>query len=228
MGLSWGGLFKLSYLPGKRTEVKRQLKQEIREQIKKTQASVERCREIANQAGVSCAQKGLRIDSHQHAHMIPVVWDALTEVLAEEKYPVEYIRNSKEPFRVFLSEPSLWRTYRPINFVKNRILSLYSHKVDRYFEANGREQMYLWGLVMSGHMDADRIKKLYGKMTDKADRDGRTLEILFHPGIALPGEVSAELGDAAAEEFYLSENRHIEKAAVMSDFKNKNDRIVGK
>jgi hypothetical protein len=151
--------------------------------------------------------------------MIPVVWEVLTEVLAEEKYHVEYIRNSKEVLSVFLSEPSLWRTYRPINFVKNRILALYSHKVDRYFEANGMEQMYLWGLVMSGHMDADRIRRLYGKMTEKAGRDGRTLEILFHPGIALPEEVSAELGDEAAEEFYLSENRHIEKAAVMSDIK---------
>jgi predicted glycoside hydrolase/deacetylase ChbG (UPF0249 family) len=216
MGLSWGGLFKLSYLPGKRVEAKRQLKQEIRAQIQKTQASAEKCMEIARQAGVPCAQKGLRIDSHQHAHMIPVVWDALREVLSEEKYPVEYIRNSKEVLGVFLSEPALWRTYRPINFVKNRILALYSHKVDRYFEANDMQQMYLWGLVMSGHMDAERIKKLHGKMTDKADRDGRTLEILFHPGIALPEEVSAELGDEAAEEFYLSENRRIEKAAVMS------------
>jgi predicted glycoside hydrolase/deacetylase ChbG (UPF0249 family) len=216
MGLSWGGLFKLSYLPGKRVEAKRQLKQEIRAQIQKTQAAVEKCMETARQAGVPCAQKGLRIDSHQHAHMIPVVWDALREVLSEEKYPVEYIRNSKEVLGVFLSEPALWRTYRPINFVKNRILALYSHKVDRYFEENGMQQMYLWGLVMSGHMDAERIKKLHGKMTDKADRDGRTLEILFHPGIALPEEVSAELGDEAAEEFYLSENRRIEKAAVMS------------
>jgi hypothetical protein len=148
--------------------------------------------------------------------MIPVVWEAVTELTAEEKYPVEYIRNSKEVLGVFLSEPSLWRTYRPINFVKNRILALYSHKADRYAKAHGMEQMYLWGLVMSGHMDAERIRKLYGKMTAKANRDGRTLEILFHPGITLPQEVSEELGDAAAEEFYLSANRHIEKEAVMS------------
>jgi hypothetical protein len=148
--------------------------------------------------------------------MIPVVWEAVTEVVAEDRYPLEYIRNSKEVLGVFLSEPSLWKTYRPINFVKNRILALYSHKADRYCQEHRMEQMYLWGLVMSGRMDQDRVGKLYGKMTAKADKDGRTLEILFHPGMTLPQEVNEELGDAAAEEFYLSADRHAEKMTVMS------------
>jgi predicted glycoside hydrolase/deacetylase ChbG (UPF0249 family) len=216
MGLSWGGLFKLSYLPWKRREAKKQLKKEIKAQIAKTQRAVEQCMELAKKAGIPCAQKGLRIDSHQHSHMIPVVWEAVTEVVAEENYPLEYIRNSKEVLGVFLSEPSLWRTYRPINFVKNRILALYSHKADRYARAHGMEQMYLWGLVMSGRMDADRVGKLYGKMTAKAAKDGRILEILFHPGITLEEEVNEEIGDEAAEEFYLSQNRRLEKAAVLS------------
>jgi predicted glycoside hydrolase/deacetylase ChbG (UPF0249 family) len=219
MGLSWGGLFTLSYLPWKRGEAKKQLKREIKAQIEKTQRAVEHCLEIAKKAGVPCAQKGLRIDSHQHAHMIPVVWEAVTEVVAEEKYPLEYIRNSKEVLGVFLSETSLWRTYRPINFIKNRLLALYSHKADRYCQAHRMEQMYLWGLVMSGRMDQDRVEKLYGKMTAKADKDGRRLEILFHPGLTLPEEVSEELGDAAAEEFYLSPDRHTEKTTVMSEIK---------
>lgn len=216
MGLSWGGLFQLSYLPWKRIEAKRQLKKEIKAQIERVQRAVERCLEIAENNGISCTQKGLRIDSHQHAHMIPVVWEAITEAAAEEGCSLEYIRNSKEVLGVFLSDISLWKTYRPVNFVKNRLLSLYSYKVDRYCRKHHMQQMYLWGLVMSGHMDIIRIGKLYGKMSRKADKGGRTLEILFHPGLALPQEVSAELGDAAAEEFYLSANRHVEKEAVMT------------
>lgn len=216
MGLSWGGLFKLSYLPWKRAAAKQQLKKEIKAQIERVEEATQRCLQIAKSHGISCAQKGLRIDSHQHAHMIPVVWEAVTEVVEEEGYSLEYIRNSKEVLGVFVSEVSLWKTYRPINFVKNRLLALYSYKVDRYDSAFQKEQMYLWGLVMSGHMDRNRIGKLYGKMKRKAEKDGRTLEILFHPGLVLPQELSSELGDAAAEEFYLSPNRHVEKEAVMA------------
>ena len=214
MGLSWGGVFLLSYLPWKRHEAKKQLKKEIKAQIETVQEAVRRAMDIAGEHQIPCAQKGIRIDSHQHAHMIPVVWEALTEVIAEEKYDIEYIRNSKEMMGVFLTEISLWKTYRPINFVKNRLLSLYSHRADRYAKARGIEQMYLWGLIMSGRMDYDRIVILYPKIAAKAERDNRVLEILFHPGLMLPAEVTEEIGKDAAEDFYLRQDRHVEMDAV--------------
>lgn len=216
MGLSWGGLFLASYLPGKRGRVKAQLIREIKAQLARGQEAVKRCMEIAEKAGVACAQKGLRIDSHQHAHMIPVVWEALLAAVREEGYAVEYIRNSKEVLGTFLTEVSLYKTYRPINFVKNRLLSLYSYKVDRYCRENGLAPMYLWGLVMSGRMDKARIEKLYPKMRKKAARDGRELEILFHPGLMLAEEVTEEVAGEAAEDFYRRGDRHVEKAAVLS------------
>lgn len=215
MGLGWGGLFFASYLPGKRKKIKSQLTCEIKAQLAKGESAVKRCMEIARAAGVSCAQKGLRIDSHQHAHMIPVVWEALLTAVKDEGYPVEYIRNSKEVLGVFLTDVSLYKTYRPVNFIKNRLLSLYSHKADRYCKANGQKPMYLWGLVMSGRMDQKRIEKLYPKMRAKAERDGRELEILFHPGLMLAGEITDEVAAEAAEGFYRREDRHVEKAAVL-------------
>ena len=214
MGLSWGGVFLLSYLPWKRWAAKEQLKKEIKAQIEAVQAAVQYAMDIAKEHGIPCAQKRVRIDSHQHAHMIPVVWEALTEVIAEEKYDVEYIRNPKEMMAVFLAEISLWKTYRPINFVKNRLLSLYSHKADRYAKVHDMEQMYLWGLIMSGHMDYDRVVKLYPKIAAKAEKDNRVLEILFHPGLMLPAEASDEIGGDAAEDFYLRRDRHVEMDAV--------------
>ena len=215
MGLGWGGLFAASYLPAKRRRIKAQLKREIKAQIKRAQTAIEKCMEIAAASGVSCKQKGLRIDSHQHAHMIPVVWEAVLEVVREEGYKLEYIRNSKEVLGIFLTDVSLYKTYRPVNFVKNRLLSLYSRKADRHAKACGLEPMYLWGLVMSGRMDKERIEKLYPKMRKKAERDGRKLEILFHPGETLPGEVTPEIAQEAAKDFYLREDRHVEKEAVL-------------
>lgn len=215
MGLGWGGLFAASYLPHKRKKIKAQLKCEIKAQLAKAQGAIKKCMEIADENGISSGQKGLRIDSHQHAHMIPVVWEAVLEVVREEGYTLEYIRNSKEPLGIFLTDVSLYKTYRPVNFVKNRLLSLYSHRADRYCKATGMKQMYLWGLVMSGRMDKGRIERLYGKMKRKAERDGRTLEILFHPGITLPEEVTPEIAKEAADDFYTRKDRHVEMEAVL-------------
>lgn len=214
MGLSWGGVFRLSYLPWKRQEAKQQLKKEIKAQIAAVQEAVRHAIDIAEKHGISCGQKGIRIDSHQHAHMIPVVWEALTAVIEEERYEVEYIRNSKEMMGEFVSEVSLWKTYRPINFVKNRLLHFYSRRADRYAKTHNMEQMYLWGLIMSGRMDYDRIVRLYPKIAAKAGKDNRVLEILFHPGLMLPGEVSEEIGEDAAKDFYLCQDRHVEMQAV--------------
>ena len=214
MKLSWIGVFSLSYLPWKRHMAKLQLKKEIKAQIKKVQVAVIHAMDIAKEYGIECKQQEIRIDSHQHAHMIPVVWEALTEVIAEEKYKVEYIRNSKEMLSAFLLDVSLWRTYRPINFVKNRLLSIYSHKADRYAKIHQMDQMYLWGLIMSGHMDYDRIVRLYPKIALKADKDRRVLELLFHPGLMLAEELTEEIDEKAAGDFYLRQNRHVEMEAV--------------
>lgn len=212
--LSWGRLFFLSYLPWRRRTVKEQLKKEIKLQIETAYAAIRRAMDIAKEYGITCGQKSIRIDSHQHAHMIPVAWEALTEVIEEEHYEVEYIRNAKEMLAVFLSEVSLWKTYRPINFIKNMLLSLYSHKVDRYTETHNLEQMYLWGLIMSGHMDYDRIVRLYPLIAAKASKDNRALEILFHPGLTISEEVSGEIDRKAAKHFYLRQDRHVEMDAV--------------
>ena len=214
-GVSWGKLFLLSYHPMKRKAAVQQLEKEMKAQIENAWKAICRCMELAKENQIPCAQKGMRIDSHQHAHMIPVVWEALVEVIEKEGYPIEYIRNSKETLGAFLSEVSLWKTYRPINFVKNRLLSIYSYKVDRYASAHSMKKMYLWGLVMSGRMDYNRIVRLYPKIAAKAGKENRTLEFCFHPGIALPEEITAEIGENAARDFYLLPDRQTEKEAVM-------------
>ena len=219
MGLSWGGLFLLSYLPWKRSAAKKQLKKEIKMQIETVQAVVNRAMKTAKEHDIPCTQKSIRIDSHQHTHMIPVVWEALTEVIEEEQYEVEYIRNAKEMLSPFITEVSLWKTYRPVNFIKNILLSLYSHKVDRYAEAHNLQKMYLWGLIMSGHMDYDRIVRLYPRITAKSSKEDRVLEIVYHPGLTLPEEMSEELDRRAADDFYMRQDRHIDMDALLKTSK---------
>ena len=211
---TWKSLFFASFIPGYSATVKKRLKTELNAQIKKGWSSVEECIGIAKEQGIFCSQEHLRLDSHQHTHMIPVVRKALSECIKENGYMVEYIRNSKEPLAPFLSCGPLRKSYRFVNLIKNRLLYMLSGALDRSCERGGYSPMYLWGLIMSGKMDADRVSKLYESVRNVAVKDGRDLEILFHPGRMGEDETCPEIPAWAAEDFYLSRNRDIEKAGA--------------
>lgn len=199
--LSWGKLFLQSFLPG-RKKIQEQLRSEMELQIEAVQK-------------VFPEMEKLRFDSHQHTHMIPVVADALFEVIQKNNLQVEYIRNSQEPMSPFLKKSALYITYRPVNFVKNMILNFCALLLEGKFRKMGLEPMYLWGLIMSGQMDKTRIKALMPLMEKAAEKHGRVLEILFHPGQVLKEEITSEFSQEEAIEFHVSENRNVEKQAVM-------------
>lgn len=200
--VSWEKLFLQSWLPG-RAEIKKQLMQEIRLQIKAVREAFPE-------------MEKLRIDSHQHTHMIPVVADALFTVLKEENWEVEYIRDAREPVWPFLKQTSLYKTYQPVNFVKNIILNFCSALLRRRFRNFGFQPMYLWGLIMSGHMDEIRVAKILPSMQKLAARKGKTLEILYHPGHVLQEEITEEFSQEDAISFHVSEGRCVEKKAVFA------------
>ena len=69
--ISWGTLVKYNYNYFIRKKVKEQLKVEIRAQLHK----------VIDAYGLLAEDKKLRVDSHQHTHMIPIVMEALIEVI---------------------------------------------------------------------------------------------------------------------------------------------------
>lgn len=199
--VSWEKLFLQSFLPGS-GKIQKQLKKEIKAQIAAVIKAFPEC-------------MPLRLDSHQHTHMIPVVARAVFEAIEEEGWEVSYIRNAKEPLLPFLQEASLYRTYRPVNLVKNLILNFCSFLLEGRLRKAGTEPMYLWGLIMSGHMDEERVKKLMPRLVKRAQKKGRTLEVLFHPGHVLQDEITPEFSQEDAIAFHVSENRCLEKDAVL-------------
>ena len=209
--MSWGKLFINSYL--NKNKLKKEIKKEIKNQIEKTWGAIKKCIEIAEQNNVEVKQNGLRLDSHVHTHLIPVVWESMIEVIEENNYDVEFIRNPKEPLKPFKVDSLL--SYGVANILKNRILMTYSGKVDDYCEKHGLNKMYMWGLTMSGHMDFARIKKIYPKMIEYCEERNRDLEILFHPGLALEDEYSKEMNANYFKDFNSSKNRNIEKDSVL-------------
>ena len=185
--LSWGKLLIWSFCPWKYKKVKRELKAEIKAQTE-------------NFLKYFDGEFPLRFDGHQHTQMIPIVYHALLEVIREEGYRVSYIRVTKEPVLPFLREVSLWKTYRPVNWVKNLLLNILSPVMEQEVrKVTGQKPMFLWGVLLSGSMDEKRVGKLLPAMIKQSRQRGRVLEILFHPGYSRREEMGEEFVSEDAE-----------------------------
>lgn len=202
--ISWGTLVKYNYNIAIREQVKEQLKREILAQLSKV---IDTYSLLNN--------KKLRVDSHQHTHMIPIVMESLLEVIEENNYPTEYIRISKEPWWVYMKFPRFYASYTPINMVKVMILNWYALRDEKLLAKYGIPNMLLSGVFMSGKMDYKRVSTLLPHLKKAADKRKVVLEVLFHPGSTLPQEVGKEFNHPGANEFYLSPNRRIEYEAMM-------------
>lgn len=199
---SWGSLVLASYSSKhRRNKIKAQIRREIKLQIDRVRGGL-------------CPERPVRIDSHQHTHMIPIVFDALIEAVSESDCKVEYIRVPEEPQWPFIKCVSLWCTYSPINAVKNIILNMFAKRNRRRIREMGLSYHLLWGLLFSGHMDKQRIAKILPDMIRYVERRDRMLEVVFHPGRALSEEMGDEYVKKGFVRFHLSENRDIEKDAV--------------
>lgn len=202
---SWGSLFIRSVIPGsKRSIAKREITEEIKAQILRV---YDRLPE----------KLPLRLDSHVHTHMIPLVFDSMITAVKELNMTseVEFIRNSKEPTVMFLTTKGIRGTFPVVNLVKNIILNILSLRVSSYIRKHNLPKAMLWGLVMSGNMDSERVKKLSGSMQKKATSKDSHLEILCHPGIVLEQELNDEYGPDDRE-FMISSNRDIEYMMISS------------
>ncbi len=206
--IGWGNLFLWNYCPWKYKEIESELATEIEAQTKLFREH------FGEGYGIDIP---LRFDGHQHTQMIPIVYKALMKVIEEQQYLVDYIRVTKEPIRPFLKSASLWKSYRPVNIIKNLLLNFYSIPMEKMIKRKGIDihPMFLWGVLFSGYMDARRVDRILPLMKEQAYKKGRVLEILFHPGSSLQEEMGEEFSNEGGREFYLSEGRRVEYEALM-------------
>lgn len=200
---SWIELTKINYDLTKRKQAKEQLKKEILAQINRVGEAYE------------LDMKALRIDSHQHSHMISWILEALLEVANENGYSFEYIRNVKEWFSPYLKQVSLLSSYSPINIVKVLILNWFAFWDKSKLKDISGSQMVISGVFMSGMMDIKRVNRVIPAYYKRAGKKGLCLELLFHPGQAFEDEVKTEFNHNDNNCFYLSNNRNVEYEAMM-------------
>lgn len=193
--VSWGKLFIWNYIPILRKKLRHQLSLEIKAQIEQCVG-----------AGI-CNKKNVRIDSHQHPHMIPVFFDALLDALSsleKDGYSFSYIRNSQDPISFYHG-----RNVFSLNVVKCFILNFYSLRVRKFLQKKLLAKNILCGVYYSGKMD-ERTERVIPIFLRKAKMRNCTAEILFHPGTMSDSELSKEFNKIGFNNFHLSECRKIE------------------
>ena len=197
---TFGGLFKLNLLHAKKFE--RQVYKEIKAQVLYWK---------------SVLPEGFPflVDSHQHTHMIPSVFRALNKVLDDEKIKITYMRIPVEPITPYIKTPSLYLTYKPINIIKQWLLNFLWMLNRRQAEKHNIPVSHFCGILFSGKMDEKRVNKILPKYKDLAKKDGRDMEILFHPGYMDDGKTDINHENIVFKKFYLSPDRKTEFDSVM-------------
>lgn len=152
----------------------------------------------------------LRLDSHQHTHAIPLVFEALSIALVEEGCTVEHLRAPIEPLSPHRAAVALRRQDPHLTCPKsgNQAHGTAPEERPRITAANRAKVAlldYLWkrcdhrlikvaepapvfcGVALSAHM-GQMDPALVRAFSDEAAARGRDLEILFHPITVPAGE----------------------------------------
>lgn len=206
LNCSFVRLLLQSFLPG-RNALRLQLKQELEAQIRSVQDALPQ--------GIP-----LRLDGHAHYHMIPVVFDAMMDVIREQQLPVTYIRIPREYVRLYIRHFRKLRDFSPINLIKvlvlNSLTLLARMKHGAYLKT--LEQKLFLGVCLSGRMYYENAAQLLPDARKLAARKGMDLEILGHPGgVYEPGDI-ARITSREDAEFLTSPLRKQEKSLFLMHF----------
>lgn len=183
----------------RRDALVRQLKSEIAAQI---------------QAVTSVYDFGITaIDSHQHYHMIPIIFDSLMEVLSERgwgHHEIHQIRIPVDPIAPLRNNVQMRRGVPKMNWVKWCILKVYADRNKNILHGRGIETPVFFGIFYTCEMKKNVVDELLASYRDYADKEKQSLELMFHPGSLTD---CTELLDSRRKDlavFYMSDNRYDE------------------
>lgn len=210
--VTFGALLLHSFLPARR-KYRAALREEIRAQIHALLPYL--------------GGRPLRIDGHAHYHMLPVVFDALMDIIQEENLSVSYIRVPKDPVRLYLRHWKELDGFRPINLVKVLILDLLAWRNEWKYRAffDGLERRVFLGVLFSGNMCYENVSAVLPEAEALAARKGWGVEVLAHPGGVHEPEDVQELTHPDDRAFLTSGSREREAAMFshMNDTEHKGE-----
>jgi len=152
------------------------------------------------------------VDSHQHYHMIPIVFDCLAAVLGEaefSKLQVRQVRIPVDPVKPILSATSPKRI-PAVNLVKWLILKTSSKRNIKILLQKGIEVPVFFGILYTCEMRWEIVKALFPAYKKYANKKGASLELMFHPGNLTADYELLDKRRGELREFYMSDNRFFE------------------
>lgn len=173
-------------------------------------------REIAAQLRAVTAENDYHItavDSHQHYHMIPIVFDSLMEVLSDGEFghlAIRHIRIPVDPAAPLMRDAQMRRGVPAVNWVKWGILKIFQKRNQKLLKNRGIKAPVFFGIFYTCEMKREVVEALFPAYRRYAGRRGEELELMFHPGnLTAPYELLDERSKQLAD-FYMSDNRYYE------------------
>ena len=208
--VSESGYFKYSFIglvflsiSNKRKEFEKQVYTEIQSQIKFWKKATDENTFIS-------------IDSHQHTHMIPLIFKTLMRVIEDEGLNVQSIRIPAEPISPYVFTPSLYFEYNLIGLIKQWLLKTFALVNRRELKKSKIQSAYFMGILFSGKLNEARIRKLLPHYLKLANKYNKNIEIGFHPGYIKDGENLLDGSRQDFRKFYFSPWRNIEHETLIN------------
>ena len=199
---SFIGLFFLS-ISNKRKEFEKQVYTEMQSQIKFWKKA-------------SDENTSISIDSHQHTHMIPLIFKTLMRVIEDEGLNVQSIRIPAEPILPYVFTPSLYFEYNLIGLIKQWLLKTFALVNRRELKKSKIQSAYFIGILFSGKLNEARIRKLLPHYLKLAKKHNKNIEIGFHPGYIKDKEKLLDGSRQDFRKFYFSPWRNIEHETLIN------------
>lgn len=156
----------------------------------------------------------LRIDSHQHFHLIPAVFDAMLAAAHAQGATIEFMRIPAEPVLPFLQTPSAWLCIKPVNWVKHWLLNFLWRFDKKNLPNYPSVSAVFCGINFSGCMTFDNVSKVLPRFIRHSHGKRMVLELLFHPGGYSDPACALNPNLEGFVAFYTSENRRLEAHAL--------------
>ncbi len=157
--------------------------------------------------------KVLKIDGHQHVHLIPWILNLIIDI-SNKKYKVKEIRIVNESF-FFTKLADIFKKFYIINFIKFSILKFLSlFAKSKLKRAEIPYNYKFMGVLYSGYMNIQSIEK-YIKIL-RRNNIRKPIEILMHPNVSNISE-SKEFLNESMHKYYLLKKRKEEFNLIVSE-----------